>query len=350
MIQYNKNQVAQYAARKASVANTWISDFVAGIDDNPVWGNPENPKPEEPKPEETTSTTATTATTAATTTTTAPSVFARFDFGTDSKAEALGMTSHQYLVGALTYDADFISVEYTADSIIVTAVQDHPEITFDENNNGAEVFNGYSATSYALCYEDLLTYDFEDELKKEKGFMKVRIKNNTTNNIMAFRWRKAGQSYASTLLASCMYLQGGAPTFEDYENGESRLTCEPSEVFETYTYDINFLAALGRFGANKAEQSTSYAHMVNYVELGGSTSSNNWNWMGVEPCNSLQFFVLGAFGGSAASGRYYYTYADTRANIVEGASVEIDYILFGTSPEALNGYTSYIEDEYNQNK
>ena len=296
----------------------------------------------------TTAGTTTAGTTAADTTTaettTLPPVFARFDFGTASKGEALGMTSHDYLVEALTYDEAFISVNYTEDSIIVTAVQDHPEITFDANNNGAEVFNGYSATSYALCYEDLITYDFDDELKKEKNFMRVRIKNNTTNNILAFRWHKAGQAYATTLLASCMYLQGGAPTVDDYKNGENRLTCDPSEVYKTYTYDINFVAALGRFGANKTEQSISYAHMAYYVGLGGSTGSNNWNWMGAEACTALQFFVLGAFGGSAASQRYYFTYADTRANIVEGATVEIDYIIFGAKAD-LNSFTSYIEDE-----
>jgi hypothetical protein len=298
----------------------------------------------------TTAGTTTAGTTAADTTTaettTLPPVFARFDFGTASKAEDLGMTSHDYLVEALTYDEAFISVNYTEDSIIVTAVQDHPEITFDNSaeGKGAEVFNGYSATSYALCYEDLITYDFDDELKKEKNFMRVRIKNNTTNNIMAFRWHKAGQAYATTLLASCMYLQGGAPTVDDYKNGENRLTCDPSEVYKTYTYDINFVAALGRFGANKTEQSISYAHMAYYVGLGGSTGSNNWNWMGAESCTALQFFVLGAFGGSAASQRYYYTYADTRANIVEGATVEIDYIIFGAKAD-LNSFTSYIEDE-----
>jgi hypothetical protein len=281
-------------------------------------------------------------------TTTLPPVFARFDFGTASKGEDLGMTSHEYLTTQLTYDAEFISVEYTEDTIIVTAVKDHPEITFDnsEEGKGKEVMNGYTVTSYALCYEDLayLDYDFLDELTKEKNFMRVRIKNQTTNNIMAFRWHKAGQEYATTLLASCMYLQGGAPDVDDYKNGESRLTCEASDKFQSFDYDINFVAALGRFGANKTAQSISYAHMAYYVGCGGSTGSNNWNWMGTESIAALEFFVLGAFGGSAASQRYYYTYADTRANIVEGATVEIDYIIFGAKGD-LKTFTSYIEDE-----
>ena len=36
MIQNNKNQVAQFAAKKAANANQWIADFIAGIDDNNV--------------------------------------------------------------------------------------------------------------------------------------------------------------------------------------------------------------------------------------------------------------------------------------------------------------------------
>ena len=36
MIQNNKNNVAQFAARKATTANQWITDFIAGIDDNNV--------------------------------------------------------------------------------------------------------------------------------------------------------------------------------------------------------------------------------------------------------------------------------------------------------------------------
>ena len=288
----------------------------------------------------------TTETTETTTESTLPPVFARFDFGTATKAEELGLTSHDYLVENLSYDAAFIEVTYTEDSIIVKALQDHPEITFDnsEEGKGKEVMNGYGVTSYALCFEDLINYDFDDHLTKEKNFMRIRIKNNTTNNIIAIRWHKPGQEYATTLLASCMYLQGGAPTVDDYVNGENRLTCEASDVYKTYTYDINFVAALGRFGANKTNESKSYAHMAYYVGLGGSTGSNNWNWMGVDEVAALEFFVLGAFGGSSASQRYYYTYADTRANIVAGATVEIDYITFGAKAD-LNSFTSAIEDE-----
>ena len=303
--------------------------------------------------EETTTeeTTTETTTTSETTTTTLYPVFARFDFGTDTKAKADGFTSHEYLTKVLTYDAEFISVEYTKDTIIVKALKDHPEMSFT-GANGAESIatdeNGkaaYSVTSYALCFEDLTTYDFDDEMKKEKGIMRIRIKNSTSNNIIAVRWHKAGQSYATTLLASCMYLQGGEPNMIDWINKDNKMTCEPSDTFETYDYNMNDLAALGRFGANKNLNSQSYGLYEYYVYCGGATGSNNWNWMGNEAITAFQFFVLGAYGGSAASGRYYFTYADTRANIVEGATVEIDYIIFGKDTTELDKFQSNIESE-----
>ena len=298
--------------------------------------------------EETTTeeTTTETTTTSETTTTTLYPVFARFDFGTKTKAGDDGFTNHEYLKTALTYDAEFISVEYTEDTIIVKALKDHPEMSFT-GSNGGENFDtaDYTVTSYALCFEDIISYDFDDEMKKEKGIMRIRIKNNTTNNIIAVRWHKAGQPYATTLLASCMYLQGGEPNMIDWIKGDNKMTCEPSDTFETYDYNMNDLAALGRFGANKHLNSQSYGLYEYYVYCGGSTSSNNWNWMGNEAISAFQFFVLGAYGGSAASGRYYFTYADTRANIVEGATVEIDYIIFGKDTTELNKFQSNIESE-----
>ena len=301
---------------------------------------------EETTTEETTTEETTTETT---TTTTLYPVFARFDFGTKTKAEDDGFTNHEYLKEALTYDAEFISVEYTEDTIIVKALKNHPELVFTSTGgeafdaNGYNAEGGYSLTSYALCFEDIISYDFDDEMKKEKGIMRIRIKNNTTNNIMAVRWHKAGQSYATTLLASCMYLQGGEPNMIDWINKDNKMTCEPSDVFETYDYNMNDLAALGRFGANKHLNSQSYGLYEYYVYCGGSTSSNNWNWMGNEAISAFQFFVLGAYGGSAASNRYYFTYADTRANIVEGATVEIDYIIFGKDTTELDKFQSNIE-------
>jgi hypothetical protein len=145
-----------------------------------------------------------------------------------------------------------------------------------------------------------------------------------------------------------MYLQGGAPTVEDCQAGDHKLTCDPSTEYAVYTYDINFLAAMGRFSARVEAPGASYGAMLEHVANGGSINSNNWYFMGSEPCTALEFFVLGAYGGAA--NRAGFTYGDTRANIVEGASVEIDYIIFGANNELLNGYTSYIEDAYNATK
>ena len=281
-------------------------------------------------------------------TTTLPPVYARFDFGTASKAEELGMTKHDYLVSILTIDTNFISVDYTEDTMIVKAVQSHPEMIFAADTGAEDPGDRYAKNSYALCYENIVSWDFADELTKNENFMKVRIKNNTTNNIMSIEWHKGSNDYATTMLASCMYFQGGAPTVDDYVAGNNKLTCDASEEFKTYTYDINFLAALGRHGDRKEVQGNSYVHMAYYVGLGHGTGSNNWNWMGTNACSSIQFLVLGAYGGRPTSGRLHSGYADTRANIVAGATVEIDYIIFGSSKANLNSYTSYNQDAYNE--
>ena len=288
-------------------------------------------------------TTAADDTTAATTT--LPPVFARFDFGTASKAEDLGMTSHEYLVEALAFDANFLKVEYTEDTMIVSAVQSHPEMILGED--GKEAPGGrYEITSYALCYEDLVTYDFDDELKKENNFMRFRIKNNTTNNIMSFRWHKAGQAYATTLLATCMYLQGGAPTVDDYVNGNHKLVADAADTeFKTYTYDINFLATMGRNNTTGDVSGKSYVHMAYYVGLGGGIGSNNWAWAGTQEIVALRFYVLGAYGGPAYCPAF--DYGDSRAFIEEGDSIEIDYIIFGAK-DNLKTFTSYAEDAYNE--
>jgi hypothetical protein len=304
--------------------------------------------------EETTTEETTTEETTTESTTTLPPVNARFDFGSESKGDALGMTSHDWLVANLTIDEAYVSVEYTKDSIIVKAVKDHPEITFGAD--GAEVFTegGYAVNSYALQYKNLIDYDFDDITAAGNKYARFRIKNNTVNNMMAFRWRKAtdNELYASTLLASCFYLQGGAPTIEDYIAGENKLTCTPSEDYAVYTYDLPFLATLGRNstrGAGSVERyrATSYAHMAYAVGIGQeSCGANNWSWSGTNPLASMEFYVLGAYGGGAT--RPFFKYADSRANIVEGATVEIDYIIFGNTAKDLNTFTSYIQDEYNE--
>ena len=171
---------------------------------------------------------------------------------------------------------------------------------------------------------------------------------------MSMRFRKAtdSENFASTLLAPCMYLQGGAPAIEDYINGDHKLKCDPSEEYGVYTYDLPFLATLGRnatrgVGSYERYTATSYVHFGYAVGTGATgISANNWTWSGRNPIDSLEFFFLGAYGGSAS--RPLFAYSDNRANIVEGATVEIDYIIFANSARELNGYTSYIQDVYNE--
>ena len=298
---------------------------------------------------DTTAADTTAADTTAADSTTLPPVFARFDFGEKSKGQDIGMTSHAYLTSVLTTDTNFVSVSYTDDTIIVTAVQDHPTITtkLDEDGDRVEDPQGYAVTSYALCFEDLVTYDFADELKKDKNFMKVRIKNNTTNNMISFRIKRTGDSgYFTTTMATCMYLQAGAPTVDDYVAGNHKLVADAADTeFKVYTYDINFLMCMGRENANGRTPGNSYVHMAYWVGVGNSTGSNNWNWMGENQVCSAQFFLLGAYGGPAY--RAAFEYGDTRANIKAGNSVELDYIIFGAKAD-LGSFTSYIEDVYNE--
>ena len=298
---------------------------------------------------DTTAADTTAADTTAADTTTLPPVFARFDFGEKSYAQDLGMTSHTYLTGALTYDSNFINVTYTDDSIIVTALQDHPEIKtkLDEDGDRVEDPQGYASNSYALNFEDLVTYDFDDELKKDKNFMSVRVKNNSTNNMMAFHFKRGSDAgYSTRQLATCMYLQGGAPKVDDYVKGDHKLVADAvSTEFKVYTYDINFLATMGRNNTTGDVSGNSYVHMAYYVGTGGGTGSNNWAWAGEQAMVAMRFYVLGAYGGPAYCPAF--DYGDTRANIKAGDSIEIDYIIFGAKAD-LNSFVSYDEKAYNE--
>ena len=301
------------------------------------------------------STTESTTETTTETTTTYP-VFARFDFGTDSKAIADKQTSHEFLVDSLTYSEAFISVEWTADSIIITALQDHPEIkgyipegkdyeAEDFNHGGTEAV--YSALSYALCYDAFDIYTFDRNLTKLDKYMRVRLINNTDNNIIGFSFGDSVRSpYATNMTASCMYLQGGAPSVRDVIAGDNKLTCEPVEVYKTYTYDIDLVMALTRY-AQRGEKQAYYSFADYACGVGQGvygTGSNNWNW--IDHANGavvddLRFFFLGAYAPHFDED--YFDYADTRANIKAGESVEVDYVLFGSSSSVLNKYQSNIE-------
>lgn len=270
-------------------------------------------------------------------------VFARFDFGTKTKAEAEGKTSHEYLTSALTYNEDYIAIEYTEDTIVIYAKQNYVSDT--------------DATAFELCFDDIITYDFDEELKHGWGswvsypfttanvgkgwqgryqYMKVRILNNTNNNMISFRWHRTADAYASTMVCSNMYLQGGAPT----TSSEKNLTATPTTEWKSYTYDIMFLNGLASAKANGA---TTYIDYVNVVKNAGGVPGNNLIWTTSDKLSALRFSFLGAFSSKNAAS------CDSRANIKQGNRVEVDYVLFGCSIEQLAGYTSYLEDSSNAN-
>jgi hypothetical protein len=257
----------------------------------------------------------------------------------------------------LTYDAAFIEVTYTEDTIVITALQDHPEITstVNEKGNTVEDFkkgnedNVYSALSYALRYEfDVYTYN--EHLTKNDKYMRVRILNNTNNNMISFSFgdmARSSSAHATTLNASCLYLQGGAPSVRDIVAGDNKLTADPVDTFKKYTYDINLVMALTRH-AQRGEAQAAYSYADYTCKVGQGltgTGSNNWNWMAADTeVFSLRFWFLGAYGVHFNTD--YFSYADTRANIKAGNTVEVDYVIFAPTTGDLNKFTSNIEDLY----
>ena len=290
-------------------------------------------------PKETTTAGSTSYTTG---TTVAP--FLRFDFGTNTKAEAEGKTSHEYLTKNLTYNANSIAIEYTEDTIVIYAIKDWA--------------SSDAADSFALCFEDIVTYDFDEELIPGFGswngaplsqasvgtswqgklqYMKVRILNPTNNNMISFRFRRTtGDGYATTLVASYMYLQGGAPSSTETTTS-ARKTTTPTNEWATYTYDIYWCASSVR----DTGSSSTYAGLMTEALNRGSYNYSNWGGGNVA---AIEFFPLGAYGNNTS-------YAcDTRSNIKKGNRVEIDYFYFGSSYEQLEGITSYAEDASNAAK
>ena len=267
------------------------------------------------------------------------------------------MTSHDFLVEYLTYEENFISVTWEDDAIVITALQDHPEIILytDEDGDRAEDFKHgaetafYSSLSYAICFDDFDIYSWTDHLTKDQKFMKVRILNNTPNNVISFAFRDNNRKYSTTMNASCLYLQGGAPTVRDLVEGgdnQHKLTAEPVDEYRSYVYDINLVMALSRY-AQRGESPAEDSYVDYIYKLGAgstSTGANNWAWMGANEVSGLRFWFLGAYG--VHSYREYFDYADARANIKKDATVKVDYVTFAATKADLNLYTSKIEDLY----
>lgn len=290
----------------------------------------------------TTTTTETTTTSAALVTTTLP-MFARFDFGTDTTAQDNGETSHEWLVGALTYNKDYITVEFLEDSWKVTANKNYAT---DDTSDG-----------YALCFESIIELDYEDLIpgwgtwarypvnesyvgnpaswEGKHQYMKIRIKNNTVNNMISFGYKGNNGSFGSTFCVSNMYMQAG----------DDKLTCTPSEEWAVYYYDVGKCCQVSSYaygaGRNNNEDIGVATSFTNWVQLYGPTGAyNGLNWSTVGGASAgLRFNLLGAE-------KYHSrvpTWCDSRANIKKGATVEVDYIIFGSTIEQLETFKSKME-------
>ena len=276
-------------------------------------------------------------------TTTVP-MFARFDFGTDTVAQDNKETSHEWLVKNLTYNEEYIKVEFLEDSWKIYALKSYTGKTVDPSN------------AYAICFEDIVTIDFETDLVSGWGtwsrypsqtgnvgkswdgkhqYMKIRIKNNTENNMISFGFIGNNGSFGTTFCVSNMYMQGG----------DDKLTCEPSDEWAVYYYDVGKCCQVSSYaygaGRNNSTDIGVATSFTQWVELYGPTNAyNGLNWTTVGgPCGGLKFNLLGAE-------KYHSrvpTWCDSRANIKKGATVEVDYIFFGSTIEQLEACKSKME-------
>ena len=320
----------------------------------------------------TTEATTTEATTTATETTTAGEteitegttlpLYTRFDFGTNSRVHQenmakTGISLHDWIVATLSYNTTNVLVDWTEDSMVVYALRDYDEATMLTDRS-----------QFGLYFSDIVSYDFEDSLMPWYGtwqnapyvaptattkwigwhqYMQIRCKNNSTNNMMAVEFGKSVGGFATTQIATNMYLQGGAPTNANVNSpakdaDTNRQASAAMTSFDTFTYDMNFLSHCGR------NWTGSYSDMVAAViQSPNGCGSNNWNWFGGAGSEivSIRFQVLGAGAGNrqAYYNTNYYYARDTRDLIKEGNSIEIDYIIFGSTPAQCDEWISISE-------
>ena len=285
-------------------------------------------------PKDTTTETTTTTTTEMVTTTLP--TYVRFDFGTNSRAQDEKLTSHEWLVENLSIDNSYVSVEWTEDTIKVTAKKSY--------DSSAPI------ESWALAYDNMLSLDFDGTLMPAWGtwkeyphkdgnvgknwqgnhqYVKIRLRSNSVNNMIGFRWQTGTNPYAWTMVASNMYLDGGI----------DNKTRKVSDNWFVGIYDISLCQALssGKRPAGCTASST-FADVVKSVEAGGYNAGNNWNWQQNKDITGLRFHVLGA-----CSHNNFAAICDSRANITRGNWVEIDYIIFGSTPAQLEAWKSKSE-------
>ena len=298
----------------------------------------------DPEPPVTTTTTATTTTTTTTTemvTTTLP-MFARFDFGTDTTAQDDGQTSHEWLKNNLSYNESYIKVEFFEDSWKIYALKTYVSGTTPTD-------------AYAVVFQNIADVEYEDLVpgwgtwsrypvnttyvgtswEGKHQYMKIRIKNNTENNMISFGFKGNNNKFATTYCVSNMYMQGG----------DDKLTCTPSDEWAVYYYDVpkccqvaSYAYGAGRNNNTDIGVATSFTQWVELYGPTGAYNGLNWSTVG-GPCGGLKFNLLGAE-------KYHSkvpTWCDSRANIKKGATVEVDYIFFGSTIDQLEACKSKME-------
>ena len=296
----------------------------------------------------TTETTTTAETTTAMVTTTLP-MYTRFDFGTASKAVDDKKTSHEWLVENLTYNNEYIDIEFLDDSWKITAKQSY--------------HNDAPLKAWTLCFDNAAAFlDFSEVLMPAWGtwnlypyitnrvgvdgqwrgqhqYVKVRLRSNSVNNMIGFSWHTSTNSYATTMTVSNMYLDGGI----------DNKTRTANENWLIGTYDIFLCQTLASNYGRKDRYprgiqndidngvAIKFSRVVECAGEGDVNLANNWNWQQGKEITGLRFNLLGAESKNLSA------VCDSRENIKSGDWVEIDYIVFGSTPEQLETYKSKSE-------
>lgn len=271
-------------------------------------------------------------------TTTVP-MFARFDFGTDTKAQENGQTSHEWLKSNLTYNEEYLKVEFLEDSWKIYALRDY-------------VKGETPVNAYALCFEDLINLDYDDLVsgwgtwtrypartgwvgtswEGKHQYMKIRIKNMTTNNMISFQFKCNG-GFSTTTNVSNMYLQDGM---------DKNTAAKASNEWAVYYYDVPMCAQASShaYGAGRdADNCKSYSEWLNRNADTGGNNGLNWT----QNATGLRFNLLGAEYYIGSRAETVGLWCDSRSNIKRGNCVEVDYILFGSTIEQLEGFKSKME-------
>ncbi len=315
-------------------------------------------------------------------------VYARFDFGKNSKTNKDKKTSdgvaYDDALRALLEDEgsythfENLKIESTDDTWIITALVDgatearvgdvYPGNCFagDEdkiipvaNDMGLDFYDLYDedgvfGTVYAGYgtwngYPYTTTNFFkEGQWKGMTQYMKFKLKNNSDNGRISFRFNDTGAYYTTTVAG-----------FNISVNDED---------FKTYLVDIVNIATV--YSGKEWNETMQ--------------PGNNWTWQTGKELAAISFYFLSSFcmydrgtpdnftdpstvksagfarnfkadegdGPSAQIAQLWYANCrpwsaglDTQLAVKAGASVEVDYVIFASSAEEASCYTSYLDEQ-----